>query len=101
MIDSGFDLGSDGHGGAHWEAIGRSILVSICVPIATVAHIGKRLGFDGRCDFACDVGLDSVLDRLSGSFEPTRPEGLDRQAQRTHQPSLVFFDCFEIMQYHV
>ena len=91
MIDSGFDMGSDGHGGALCEAIGRSILVSICVPIATVAHIGKRLGFDGSCDSACDVGLDSVLDRLSGSFEPTRPEGLDRQAQRTHQPSLVLY----------
>ena len=89
MLDSAVDLGSDSHGGSHREAIGRSILVSICVPIATVAHIGKQLGFDGRCDFVCDVGLDSVLDRLNGSFEPTRPESLDRQAQRTHQPSLV------------
>ena len=71
-------------GGAHWEAIGRSMLVSLWVPVATVAHIGKRLGFDNRCDFACDVGVDLVLDRLSGSFEPTRPEALDRQAPRTH-----------------
>jgi hypothetical protein len=44
MIDSGFDLGSDRHGGAHREAIGCSILLSIWVPMATVAHIEKRLG---------------------------------------------------------
>ena len=43
-IDSGFDLGSDRHGGAHREAIGCSILLSIWVPMATVAHIEKRLG---------------------------------------------------------
>ena len=36
----------------------RSILVSIWVPMATVAHIGKRFGFDLRFHFACDVGGD-------------------------------------------
>ena len=30
-------------GGAHWEAIGRSSLVALWGPVATVAHIGKRL----------------------------------------------------------
>jgi len=42
-IDAGFDLGSDGHGGALREAIGRSILASVWLPMAAVAHIGKRL----------------------------------------------------------
>ena len=84
---SGSDLGTVGDGGAHWGTIRdrvstrfgnrwprwrtlgsdfgsisntvvRWMLVSIWVPIATVAHIGKRFGCDLRFHFACDVGGD-------------------------------------------
>ena len=52
LADSDFDLAIDVHGGAHWEAISDrfpktialSMLVSIWLPMAMVAHFGKRLG---------------------------------------------------------
>ena len=61
-----------------------AILTSVWRSMATVAHIGKRFGCDLRFHFACDVGVDLVFDRLSGSFEQC-------QVPSTHQPPLVSF----------